>query len=98
MAKNLALDDFTFNIASLQQYKTGADNSAKIGRMKRFIAKAMECELTEKQKYYLTGYYINGKKMRELAAEKGVSEANVSKIIKRAIGRLKAMSAYLSLT
>lgn len=97
MAKTLYLDDFLIKLASVQNYEKRGSNKASIERMQSFMKTAIQRELTEKQRQYLIGYYIDGKKMRELAVENGVSESNVSKIIKRAISTLKARSVYLNI-
>lgn len=97
MPKKLTLDDFMLNIASVRRYNEQGDNRDKIGIMKSFLNKAFESELTDKQKRYLAGYYFDGKTMRELAGQFGVSESNISKTIKRAISTLKARSVYLNL-
>lgn len=98
MAKSLTLDDFMIKLASVQEFEKRGSNKASVNRMHSFMRAAIERELTEKQRQYLIGYYIDGKKMRELAYENGVSESNVSKIIKRAINTLKARSVYLNIS
>lgn len=97
MAKKLMLDDYLLDIAGAKQYACGGDNGDRISLMKRFLKKAFERELTEKQKKYLAGYYFDGKTMRELAGQFGVCESNISKTIKRAVSTLKARSVYLNL-
>lgn len=97
MPRSLTIDDFVIRLASMQEYERGGHNREKRKQMKRFAAIAMQNELTEKQKYYLRGYYVEGKKMKELARENGVCESNVSKIIRRAVNTLKARSIYLDL-
>lgn len=98
MPRSLALDDFAIALASMQGYEKKGSNQEIRNQMKRFVAVALQNELTEKQRYYLNGYYIQGKTMKHLAQENGVSESNVSKIIKRAINTLKARSVYLNLS
>ena len=98
MAKRLSLDEFTLGLAGMKQYGEKGSNKEKIEKMRKFIAKAVEVELTENEKKYLLGYYIGGRKMRELAEENEVSVPNVSKTIKRAVNKLRARSIYLDLS
>lgn len=97
MAKRLSLDDFTLSAAGFKAYNEGGSNRADIRRMKKFINEAVKIELTEKQRRYLTEYYVDGKKMREIAEDYGVCESNISKTIKRAVSKLKTRAVYLDM-
>ena len=97
MAKKLMLDDYMLELVSARQYGFGGDNKDRISRMKSFLKKAFDSELTEKQKKYISGYFFEGKTMRELAGEYGVCESNISKTIKRAVSTLNARSVYLKI-
>ncbi len=97
MPRRLTLDDMLINSVSARKYNEGESNRNNIAVMKRFVKKAFDSELTDKQKRYLTGYFFDGKTMRELGEQFGVSESNISKTIKRAISTLKARSVYLNL-
>ncbi len=97
MAKRLSLDEFTLGLAGMRKYGERGSNKSSIEKMRRFIAKAIDAELTENEKKYLLGYYIGGSKMRELAEENNVSVPNVSQTIKRAVNKLRARSIYLDL-
>lgn len=96
MASNrmLSLDRFTDGLYSLKQYNTHEDNRAEVVRMKAFMAKAMNAELTQRQKQCLYAYYFEGKKMKDIAQELEISASAVSRHIKRAIARLRARSIY----
>lgn len=97
MARILGLDEHMINLYAMQSNRKKGTNYTEIEQMKRFLSTAMEHELTKKQRKYVVGYFIDGKKMKQLADENNVSESNVSKIIKRAINTLKARSIYLNL-
>lgn len=90
----LSLDRFTDGLYSLKEFNARQDNRAEVVRMKAFMAKAINAELTQRQKQCLYAYYFEGKKMKDIAQELEVSTSAVSRHIKRAIARLRARSIY----
>lgn len=92
--RRLSLDRFTGGLYSLKQYNMHGDNRAEVMRMKAFMAKAIDAELTQRQKQCLYAYYFEGKKMKDIAQELEISTSAVSRHIKRALTRLRARSIY----
>ncbi len=74
-----------------QSHKT---NKADIEKMKSHIAKAVKLELTQRQSYCLTQYYIYNRKMVDIANEIGISPCVVSRHISRAVEKLKSTLPY----
>lgn len=54
----------------------------------------MKHELTEKQRRAIEDYYINGKKMPEMAAEYGVNKSTVCRTLHRGLTRLRRYLRY----
>lgn len=61
------------------------------------LKKAVNEELTTKQKEYIYAYYVECKTMEEIAAEKGVNKSTVSRTLKRARCRLQRVMKYTSI-
>lgn len=63
-------------------------------RMLRALRRAMEGELTERQKQCVRLRYLEGRNLRETAEELGVSPPTVSKHLKKARSRLGRVVGY----
>lgn len=63
-------------------------------RMLRALRRAMEGELTERQKQCVRMRYLEGRNLRETAEELGVSPPTVSKHLKKARSRLGRVVGY----
>jgi RNA polymerase sigma factor (sigma-70 family) len=56
---------------------------------------AMDLSLTDKQREVVRMYYIDNKKMPEIAEILGINKSSVHKILKRAIKKLEFSKRYL---
>ncbi|MEE0858595.1 MAG: sigma-70 family RNA polymerase sigma factor [Acutalibacteraceae bacterium] len=70
------------------------DNNDKIQKMKKHLYKAFKVELTPKQSYCITEYYINNRKMVDIAKDMGITPSVVSRHISRGIKKLKRTLPY----
>lgn len=66
-----------------------ARNQAK-GR----LYQVMNQELTDRQREILTGYYLDGKTIPQLAAELGVNKSTISRTLNRGEIRLRRFLKY----
>ncbi len=85
---------FCENLYSFRQYNKGYDNSSEILRMKNFLKKAMQSDLSPKQKICIKRYFVDNMKMKDIAAELNISSSAVSRHVKRGIENLKKRSVY----
>ena len=67
-----------------------APRGPQIQRIKNLI----QAELTELQRYTIAAYYFEGKKLYQIARERGVSKSTVSRTMKRAEDKLKRFLQY----
>ena len=58
------------------------------------LCRAMAQELTEKQRRAVTGYYLEGKNLCQLADEQGVHPSTVWRTLNRALTRLHRCLDY----
>jgi RNA polymerase sigma factor (sigma-70 family) len=65
------------------------DNSREISRLKRNLIRALQEEVTDKQREVMTLYYAEGMTMKEIAQQMGVDRSSVSRTIKRGENRLQ---------
>lgn len=70
------------------------DNNDRIEKMKKHMYKAFKLELTPRQSYCITEYYINGRKMVDIAKDIGITPCVVSRHISRGIKKLKRTLPY----
>lgn len=69
-------------------------NAAKLDRMKRNLIRALNEDVTEKQRAYLALYYAEGLNMREIGERLGVDKSTVSRTVKRGEERLRRILRY----
>ena len=66
-----------------------ADNSKEISRLKRNLIRALQEDVTPRQRQTLLLYYSDGLNMREIGERLGVDKSTVSRTIKRGERRLR---------
>lgn len=71
-----------------------ADNSREISRLKRNLLRALQEDVTARQRQTLLMYYGQGMNMREIGEVLGVDKSTVSRTIKRGEARLQRCLRY----
>ena len=71
-----------------------ADNKSQLEKMKKHIQTAVGIELTERQRYCITEYYINSRKMVDISKDLNITPSVVSRHISRGIAKLKKTLPY----
>lgn len=93
--KKLSLDVFTENLAGLQSYRrTGEEGDAEYRRMINTLKKAVEGELTERQKECVLLCYYEGRTARAAAKELCIHETTVCRHLQKAKIRLEKVLRY----
>lgn len=69
-------------------------NSHQLELMKRTLAKAIDSELTERQKQMVNEFYFNGATVTAIAKKYGISKSTVSRHLSRSRERLKGALKY----
>ena len=70
------------------------DNSQEINRLKRNLIRALQEDVTQRQRQTLLMYYGQGYNMREIGERLGVDKSTVSRTIKRGEQRLQRCLRY----
>ena len=71
-----------------------ADNSKEISRLKHNLIRALQEDVTPRQRQTLLLYYSDGLNMREIGERLGVDKSTVSRTIKRGERRLRRCLRY----
>ncbi|MCQ2513648.1 MAG: sigma-70 family RNA polymerase sigma factor [Ruminococcus sp.] len=71
-------------------------NSESRNRMKKILYSAIQSELTDKQKNCIIEYYINGKKVKDIAKDYSLNPSTVSRHISSAERKLKRIASIYS--
>ena len=79
---------------ALYSMQMAADNSQEINRLKRNLIRALQEDVTERQRQTLLMYYAQGYNMREIGERLGVDKSTVSRTIKRGERRLQRCLRY----
>lgn len=69
-------------------------NSADITRLKRNLVRALQSDVTPRQREMLELYYAKGLNMRQIGELLGVHKSTVSRTVKRGEQRLKRCLRY----
>ena len=72
----------------------GGTNRERLEKMKKHLRKAVSTELTERQRYCITQYYLNGRKMCDIAKDMNITPCVVSRHISRGIKKLQHSLPY----
>jgi RNA polymerase sigma factor (sigma-70 family) len=70
------------------------DNSRELSRLKRNLLRALQEDITPRQRETLTMYYAEGLNMREIGELLGVDKSTISRTIKRGERRLQRCLRY----
>lgn len=99
MQKVIPIDTEQFELIVADSYFKGSGNTNDEKRKKVIatIHKVMDNELTDKQRAYITAYYINGEKQQAIADRYGVNNSTVSRTIQTGMRKLKKIGRYISL-
>lgn len=99
MQKVIPIDTEQFELIVAESYFNGNGNTNTEKRKKVIatINQIMENELTEKQREYITAYYINGEKQQAIADRYGVNNSTVSRTIQKGMRKLQKIGRYINL-
>lgn len=93
--KRLSLDQFTEGLAGIQQYlRQGESADAEYRRILRTLHRAMEGELTDRQRQCVQLCFFDGLTARQAAKELCIHESTVSRHLKKARQRLGRVLRY----
>lgn len=82
------------DIISFQKFNTYGTNHEDRTKMKQILQRAISRELTPMQKKCIIEYYLNGRKMRDIAAELHLHPSTVTRHIQAAKKRLIHIAEY----
>lgn len=97
--KIIPVDTEQFELIVADRYFNGGGNT-NTEKRKKVIATINEImlnELTEKQRAYITAYFINGEKQKAIAERYGISTTTVSRTIQAGMRKLKKIGRYINL-
>lgn len=99
MQKVFPVDTEQFELIVADSFFNGGGNSNAEKRKKAIatIHQIMQNELTEKQREYITAYYIAGEKQQAIADRYGVHNSTVSRVIQAGMRKLKSIGRYINL-
>ncbi len=80
-------------LPSYYDFDTAETNADDIAKMKKVLKLAIVNELTEKQRFCISEYYLNGKNMKSIARELSVNPSTVTRHIQNAKRNLKRIAA-----
>ncbi len=94
LPKKIFITDENADLLSYRNYELGHDNTANVNKMKKIMKKAINYELTPKQRYCLCEHYLKGRSMKSIAAELNLNPSTVTRHIHNALSRLQRVAKY----
>ncbi len=92
--KLISITDKNINFITYSDFSSENTNDKDISKMKKILYKAIKNELTEKQRYCVCEYYLQGRSMKSIALELKVNPSTVTRHIQSAKRRLKNVARY----
>ena len=92
--KTVLCDNVVLDALAFDRYHGESTNASERRKMLSIIYKAMNEELTLLEFKALSEYYINGKKMKDIADERGVNPSTVTRQIRRAKDKILHIAKY----
>lgn len=87
--------DVAFEKLAFRIWLSGRSET-NFSQARRNMMMAVQEELTTQQHLYATAYYVDRRKVSEIAALYGVDKSTVSKVLSRARARLRRVLRYCS--
>ncbi len=88
------MSDENSDYIAFQLYNRGSTNRPERERMKKILTRAIRHGLTDRQRYCITRYYLEGTQMKDIAKELGLSKSTVSRHIKAATLKLRKVASF----
>ena len=92
--KKISITERNSHMLCYNDFEDVEDNSREVERMKKILHKAISGELTDKQRYCLCEYYLNGRSMKNIATDLNVNPSTVTRHIQNAKRRLRRVASY----
>ena len=87
-------DPYVFDALVFDRYNSGDTNSVELRKKLNFVYKAMKNELTPYQFQCLKAYFIQGKRVKDIAEDMGVHPSSISRTLKRAKRKISKIASY----
>ena len=88
------MSDISENVVSFSLYLQKGTNNKDRQRMMKILYRAMQLELTDRQRDCITMYFLKGMKMKDIATDLCLSKSTVSRHIKVATRKLRRIASY----
>lgn len=87
-------ESYVFDALVFDKYQSSGTNSSELKRKFDIVYRAMKEELTPLEFQSLRDYYIHGKKMKDIALERGVNPSSITRQIQRAKNKIQHITKY----
>lgn len=92
--KIVACDSYVFDAFVYDRYQSGGEEINERRRKLSIVYEAMKNELTPKEFHALKEYYLNGKKMKDIAQERGVAPSTITRQVRKAREKVMHIAKY----
>lgn len=92
--KLVSITEKNAHLITYSDFNSDETNDKDISKMKKILQRAIEDELTDKQRYCICQYYLQGKNMKTIASQLNVNPSTVTRHIQKAKSRLRHVAKY----
>ena len=92
--KRVSITERNSHLLYYNDFNDSDDNSHEVEKMKKILYKAIDGELTDKQRYCICEYYLSGRSMKNIASDLNVNPSTVTRHIQSAKRRLRRVAEY----
>lgn len=89
-----SLEIFGDRLPMIQRTLSSGDNAREIERVKGYLLKAMDEELTDRQKEIVNMFFFDGKSLTEISNILGVNKSTVSRHLTRSKEKLRSALSF----
>ena len=92
--KKFFLTDENTDAVAYRNFLTDGKENSKQLKMKKLMKRAINYELTPKQRYCLCEHFLKGRSMKSIASELDLNPSTVTRHIQNALSRLRKVARY----
>lgn len=92
--RTVACEDVVLDALVFDRYNGSGTNKSELRHRLEIVYKAMKNELTEKEFIALKEYYIFGRKMKDIALDRGVHPSTITRQIRNARNKIQKIARY----
>ncbi|MDO4743091.1 MAG: sigma-70 family RNA polymerase sigma factor [bacterium] len=89
-----SLEVFGDRLPLSNNINSAGDNRLKLNQLQKYLSKAIDTELTDRQKEIIKAFFYDGSSVTEISTRLGINKSTVSRHLKRSKEKLHNVLKY----